>query len=311
MGRRSVWFRGGLSLAPLFVATGVLAQNPEEAPANCREQVKTALERIAPAYVGKARKIAARAPGSLEAAIWGYAPPRFHLVNEGALPPTKPGGACPPEMALIADRFCVDRWEGSIVLRDADGHETPQSPYVAPPADKIAIAKSVPNVIPQAYISPKQAEAACRAANKRLCQPVEWRVACGGSEGTAFPYGPKRIAGKCHDSGASPMLTFHVSTMKRGWGLTELNDPRNNQLDGTVAKTGAFPDCVSDQGVYDMVGNLHEWTADTNGTFQGGYWLDTSQHGEGCAYRTIAHGYEYHDYSAGFRCCADPRTTER
>jgi formylglycine-generating enzyme required for sulfatase activity len=55
-----------------------------------------------------------------------------------------------------------------------------------------------------------------------------------------------------------------------------------------------------------MVGNLDEWTADPNGTFQGGFWLDTSQHGDGCAYRTIAHPYDYHDYSTGFRCCADP-----
>ena len=283
-------------------------QNPDEAPAPCRAQVKNALDQIAPLFAGRTRKVAARAPGSIEAAIWQYAPPRFHAVNEGVLPPIKAGGKCPPEMALIGDRFCVDRWEGSIVLKDADGKETPHSPYLPPPADKVAFAKSVAGVVPQAYISAKAAEAACQASGKRLCQPVEWRAACGGSEGTAYPYGPARIPGKCHDTGVSPMLTFHIATMKRGWGLTELNDPRNNQLEGTVAKTGAYPDCVTDQGVYDMVGNLHEWTADTNGTFQGGYWLDTSQHGEGCAYRTIAHGYGYHDYSAGFRCCADPKT---
>src|SRR2546429_3764696 len=29
--------------------------------------------------------------------------------------------------------------------------------------------------------------------------------------------------------------------------------------------TGAFPGCVNDYGLYDMVGNLHEWTADPNG----------------------------------------------
>jgi hypothetical protein len=291
-----------------LLGRSALAQNPDEAPAPCRAQVKNALEQLAPAFAGKARKVATKAPGSIEAAIWGYAPPRFHPVNEGTLPAVKTAAKCPSDMALIASRFCVDRYEGSIVIREADGKETPQSPYEPPPADRVVVAKSVAGVIPQAYISAKQAEGACRASGKRLCQPVEWRVACAGSEGTTYPYGPTRIAGKCHDSGASPMLTYHSDTMKRGWGLTELNDPRNNQLEGTIAKTGAFPDCVSDQGVYDMVGNLHEWTADTNGTFQGGYWLDTSQHGDGCAYRTIAHGYEYHDYSAGFRCCADPAT---
>jgi formylglycine-generating enzyme required for sulfatase activity len=102
------------------------------------------------------------------------------------------------------------------------------------------------------------------------------------------------------------MLHFHAKAQARGWGPLELNDPRDTELDGTVAKAGAFPECVNDFGLYDMVGNLHEWTADPNGTFQGGYWLDTSLHGEGCAYRTIAHPFDYHDYSTGFRCCADP-----
>jgi sulfatase modifying factor 1 len=54
-----------------------------------------------------------------------------------------------------------------------------------------------------------------------------------------------------------------------------------------------------------MVGNLHEWTNDPNGTFQGGYYLDTHQNGDGCGYRTTAHEFTYHDYSTGFRCCAD------
>jgi hypothetical protein len=295
----------------VLLAGRALAQNPDEAPAPCRAQVKHALEQIAPAYAGKTRKISAKQPGSIEAALWAYAPPRFHDVDEGTLPARKNGATCPSDMALVGGRFCVDRWEGSLVVREADGTETPHSPYVAPPADKIVLARSVSGVVPQGYISPKQAEGACRASGKRLCAPVEWRAACAGSEGTAYPYGPTRSPGKCHDSGTSPMLTFHMSTMKRGWGLEELNDPRNNQLEGTVAKTGSFPDCVSDEGVYDMVGNLDEWTADKNGTFQGGYWLDTTQHGEGCAYRTIAHGYEYRDYSTGFRCCAEATSSER
>jgi formylglycine-generating enzyme required for sulfatase activity len=160
-------------------------------------------------------------------------------------------------------------------------------------------------VVPQGYISAAQADRACKAASKRLCQPVEWRAACGGSQGFAFPYGPTRAPGKCKDSGAKPMLQFHAETMSRGWGRAELNDPRNNQLEGGLARTGASPECVNDYGAFDMVGNLHEWTSDPNGTFQGGYWLDTSQHGEGCAYRTIAHAFDYHDYSTGFRCCAD------
>ena len=297
-----------MAFAGLGVATLAAAAPPESVPASCRAQVTNALGLLAPAYAGRTRKVTASGQGSLEAAIAAYAPPRLHPVDEGTLPSAKPDAKCPAEMANVLSRFCVDKWEGSIVERLADGTTRPHSPYAMLSNDEglVYVARSLPNVVPQGYISAKQAEGACRAASKRLCAPVEWRAACGGSEGYAYPYGPTRVAGRCHDTGATPMLTFHADTMTRGWGLSELNDARNNQLEGGLAKTGAFPECVTDQGAYDMVGNLDEWTADTNGTFQGGYWLDTSQNGDGCAYRTIAHAFDYHDYSTGFRCCAEP-----
>ena len=43
----------------------------------------------------------------------------------------------------------------------------------------------------------------------------------------------------------------------------------------------------------DIVGKLHEWTADPKGHFRGGYYVDTWMNGHGC------------DDSTGFRCCAD------
>ena len=41
-----------------------------------------------------------------------------------------------------------------------------------------------------------------------------------------------------------------------------MNDPRLNQLPGTLAPTGSFGRCTNSFHVYDMVGNVHEWTAD-------------------------------------------------
>jgi hypothetical protein len=287
------------------------AQPPESASPASRAQVASALGALEPAFAGKTRRVQASSTGSIEHAVASYAPPRPHPVEEGKLPAERTGARCPSEMALVGSRFCVDKYEGTLVEKLADGTTRAHSPYQTPlPVDgTVYIARSVAGVVPQGYISASQAQLACKAAGKRLCHPVEWRAACAGSDGYAFPYGPARAAGKCHDSGATPMLTYHADTMKRGWGREELNDPRNNQLEGGLAKTGAFPDCVNDLGAYDMVGNLHEWTADPNGTFQGGYWLDTAQHGDGCAYRTIAHGFDYHDYSTGFRCCADPSSS--
>ena len=57
----------------------------------------------------------------------------------------------------------------------------------------------------------------------------------------------------------------------------------------------------------DMMGNLHEWTANPAGTFRGGFYVDTTVNGEGCLYDTTAHDVLHWDYSTGFRCCADAR----
>ncbi len=84
-----------------------------------------------------------------------------------------------------------------------------------------------------------------------------------------------------------------------------MNDPRLHELSQTVERTGTRSGCVTESGVFDLVGNLHEWVADPAGTFVGGFFMDTFQNGEGCGYRTTAHRRNYHDYSTGFRCCAD------
>lgn len=253
------------------------------------------------------RHLAPGSPGTLEWAIASYHPTHTRAVDEGSLPPQRASGACAADMALVDRRFCVDRYEGSLVEVMADKSLLPHSPYEAPEDGHAYLARSVAGVVPQGYVSAAQAQTACGAVHKRLCNATEWRSACGGTEGYVYPYGPAHEAARCNDRGKPPMLTLHPPGGKGwpGWGMAELNDPQLNQLPGTLAKTGEYAGCVNDLGVHDMVGNLHEWTADPNGTFQGGYYLDTTVNGEGCAYRTTAHQYAYHDYSTGFRCCAD------
>jgi hypothetical protein len=292
------------------VGREVHAAPPEQAPAASRAQVAAALEALAAAFRGHQRHLETGAPGTIERAVAAYVPGVFRPVQEGAVAPARRGARCPPEMALVLGVVCVDRYEASVVERAPDGTLLAHAPNQSLAPGHVYAARSVAGVMPQAYVSGAQALAACRQAGKRLCAPVEWRAACGGSQGYAFPYGPDRVPGRCHDSGVNPMLTYHADRQARGYGPLELNDPRNIELDGTLAQTGAFPECVNDFGLYDMVGNLHEWTGDPNGTFQGGYWLDTSLHGDGCAYRTIAHPFDYRDYSIGFRCCADPEEAQ-
>jgi hypothetical protein len=205
---------------------------------------------------------------------------------------------CPSNMALVGSS-CVDKYEGSLVQVREDGTESPFSPYETP-SGKHVRAVSRPGVVPQAHISMVDAQRACGASGKRLCKAQEWKSACKGPDQTKFPYGESRIANACVDTArTSPINKLHSGehTSKT------LNDPALNQQSGTVELTGEAAQCTNGFGVHDMVGNVHEWTDD--GSFRGGYYLDTSLNGDGCDYRTTAHSPVYYDYSTGFRCCAD------
>ena len=148
------------------------------------------------------------------------------------------------------------------------------------------------------------AAAACHAAGKRLCTSREWLRACQGPAQTTFPYGPAYQALACNEGRAVHPIE-ELFGDAADWSLAQMNDARINQLPHTLAATGSHPACVSAEGVYDLHGNLHEWVADHEGTFRGGFYVDATINGRGCAYRTTAHGRSYHDYSTGFRCCSD------
>lgn len=220
--------------------------------------------------------------------------------------PLPMNGLCPADMASIDDRFCIDRYEASLVEVLASGEEQAW-PYYLPVEGHAVRAVSRKGVYPQGYISEKQAISACRASGKRLCKSREWKKACQGPVPTKFGYGDQRQAGVCNDQGRSPMRKFFNAEFVAGtaWTWDKMNDPKLNQLEGTLAETGSHEGCTNGYGVHDMVGNIHEWVDDPKGTFQGGYYQDVTQNGDGCSYRTDAHEAWYHDYSTGFRCCAD------
>lgn len=219
----------------------------------------------------------------------------------------RPAPPCPAEMESIEGKFCVDRFEASTVEVQGDGSTVPHSPFL--PVTNLRVrAVSKKSVYPQAYISRNEAEAACKEANKRLCTEAEWVTACKGPTGTTYPYGNERKGGYCVDTNrVAPLSRLFEGLGAARFRFEPMNDPRLNQIPGTVAQTGSFGHCTNSFHVFDMVGNVHEWTSDPRGTFRGGYYLDTRINGEGCNYRTVAHPGTYHDYSTGFRCCADAR----
>ncbi len=214
--------------------------------------------------------------------------------------------ACPDGMVSIGGAYCIDQFEASTVEILPKGKTRSHSAFEAVGGLKVK-AVSRRGKIPQGHISQKEAAAACQEAGKRLCTDDEWLKACRGKKPTTYPYGEEHKDGYCNDKGVSSFNFYYAppgeEAPQSAYSWDNMNDPRLNQLKGTLAKSGSFAKCKNSYKVYDMVGNLHEWTAAPAGTFRGGYYLDTHKNGEGCDYRTTAHVTSYHDYSTGFRCC--------
>lgn len=211
-------------------------------------------------------------------------------------------------MLSVSGQFCIDKYEATVQFKDGRRWRE-HSPFLSVAGKEIrAVSRSA--VYPQGYISRNEAETACKTSGKRLCLEDEWVHACKGRSQTLWPYGSARRAGMCNDAGVAPLNSFYGTQdgmPEAAYGWAAMNDPRLNQVRGSLAKTGQFQRCRTSFGAYDMVGNLHEWVASPEGTFRGGYYLDTHINGDGCNYKTGAHNAVYHDYSTGFRCCADPR----
>jgi formylglycine-generating enzyme len=240
---------------------------------------------------------------------------------------------CPPEMSRVGPA-CVDRWEAHLVEIGPDGKEIAHPHYDRPKQGARYAARSASGVLPQGYVNRHEAKAACEAAGKRLCRLTEWYRACIGSKRAIYGYGTTYQKGVCN-AGKPHLLGRLFGNNPGNWRYDDhFNSPKLNQEPGFLARTGEHAGCTNDNGVFDMIGNLHEWVRDPvdrslehklplrddirrkigvnlgKGIFMGGFYSTISEHGRGCAFVTPGHEPRYHDYSTGFRCCADPRDAE-
>jgi hypothetical protein len=229
-------------------------------------------------------------------------------------------GPCPSGMVYIAADagvapYCMDTWEAYVVELDDAGVEHAHSPYDV--VDGLTVrAKTAPHVVPQGYISQVEATAACNLAGKRLCSEDEFHLGCQGPDSSNYyPYGGETdIPGYCNE-GKGSYVEMLFGSDPSTWTYDDFNDPRLNEIDGGLAPTQSYPHCRSPFGLYDCMGNLHEWGSDPadsegHGRFRGGFYGDAEENGPGCLYVTSAHELAYHDYSTGFRCCADAKNED-
>jgi hypothetical protein len=146
-----------------------------------------------------------------------------------------------------------------------------------------------------------EARDACQSIGKRLCTQDEWTLACEGPEHLPYPYGYSRDATACNiDKDA---IQVDESALKRP-------DKRAAEVarlwQGEAS--GSRPGCKSPFGVYDMTGNVDEWTVNETGNphnsaLKGGYWSWVRGR---CRAVTAGHEESFRYYQIGWRCCANP-----
>ena len=234
------------------------------------------------------------------------------LPVDAAGPDLAKAARCPQYMVLIPSSgtgFCIDQYESSTMRIIPTGGEEPW-PFDRPVDGQTVRAVIRPGQKPQAYISGAQAADACKRSGKRLCTETEWLSACQGPTKKTYPYGNTYQEGACNEGRATNPVNDCFGSGSSVFTYSNMNSPCCVSLPNTIATVGSYGKCVSDFGIYDMHGNLHEWidatTASGNGIFKGGFFVDAKINGSGCLYKTTAHAKTYHDYSTGFRCCQNP-----
>lgn len=143
--------------------------------------------------------------------------------------------------------------------------------------------------LPLVHVSMAEAENLCSAQGKRLCDELEWELACEGRDALPFPYGYVRDGSGCnHDVGGELF-------------------PGGKLADRRVTSS-SLERCVSPFGVQRLVGNVDEWCvrpgASPRSVLRGGWWLTGRNR---CRAVTDSHGENYAGPQTGFRCCKAAR----
>ncbi len=130
------------------------------------------------------------------------------------------------------------------------------------------------------------AEELCTIEGKRLCTLGEWQNACMGPQDNKYPYGNDYQKGVCSDPYAADGPGHYPS--------------------------GAWGECANRYGVYDMSGNLWEWTSDAYADgkmgIQGGSAITANAQSLSCLAASKENPQAIDGY-IGFRCCADIQAT--
>jgi len=254
-------------------------------------------------------------PGTEGSQIGGDSQAAFACLETGGCGDTGPGGAhigsdsglstgeptpCPPDMVHVEEQFCIDRYE-------APNQEGSQ---------------------PLVMFHYGESQDWCAHRGKRLCFDDEWERACAGPSDMPYPYGADHLPGTCNDE---EIWRVYDGPVLQGWpadasqpgvaSLDELIDrARASSTTGALAADevmslyqaegcGDNAGCGGHYGVFDLTGNVEEWTTrrdggapSFHGNLKGRFWAEART----CQSDLTSHGDYFRFYEIGFRCCAVP-----
>ncbi len=206
--------------------------------------------------------------------------------------------ACPDDMVPVGET-CMDRYE----------------------------APNLAGALPLVMYTFVEAEAWCAARERRLCFDDEWQRACAGAGGDRYPYGDQHRPGTCNDdatwrtydqsrlngwpaSASAPAVGSLAELFAAAAAVSTAGATAASHVEALYQGTGggARAGCVRD-GVFDLVGNVEEWTRrrdggqpQFHGNLKGRYWAEART----CQSSVLVHGDTFRFYEIGFRCCAEP-----
>jgi formylglycine-generating enzyme len=236
------------------------------------------------------------------------------------------GGSCPIGMVEVRGRMKVDpapyylealqalschRWLNRDFPERCGEFDRAKWLALLAPIDTVGMTYCIdryeyPNTkgqFPWVFVTWTEAADLCADQGKRLCTEDEWTLACEGEEAWPYPYGYTRSEDACLiDRPARAYDESAWSDRSSVAAMMELDRVWQGEPSGSRAA------CRSPFGVYDMTGNVDEWTVSTasrgyRSILKGGYWGQVRNR---CRVSTRAHGESFAFYQQGFRCCASP-----
>jgi len=180
---------------------------------------------------------------------------------------------CPDDMVYITDHnYCIDKYEAP--------NKEGEYPFYAKNAyDGVAW---------------------CQSQSKDLCSEEQWHTACVGPDNKRYSYSNTYIPHACNDDQTGwimpPWETIGTPVWDQWCKENNKSEPSGNRKS-----------CVSDYGVFDLVGNSAEWVRSKTGNggfeFVGGFWYNYIGNVNSCSTAVKTHSPGFNSYELSFRCC--------